>query len=210
MRSMWLVVLWGVAWFLGPASTAADPDPQALVKQVVAAAGGEDALLRLFRTRETVNVSADPEKKAPERISVYEPPRYWWTGRNERVKDEAKPDEPAIFLVWAWTLGMLTDPAARLEAIPEVVESGRPALGLRVSGTVSPAMDLYFDKAESRLVRIDWRTDIHRLSDWKEHDGVTYPAKCVGYKKATGKPWYFSEIIDLERLEGVPDGLMRR
>lgn len=209
MQLSWPVALWGVACFSGPI-TAADVDPQAIVKQVVTAAGGEDKLLKLFRTRETVNVSPDPEKKAPIRVSVYEPPKYWWTGRNERVKDEKKPDEPAIFLVWAWTLGILTDPASRLEVLPEVIESGRPAFGLRVSGTVSPAMDLYFDKAESRLARIDWRTDIHRFSDWKEHDGVKYPAKCVGYKKATGKPWYFSEVIELERLEEVPDGLKRR
>lgn len=141
---------------------------------------------------------------------MYEPPNYWWTGKNERVKDEKKPDEPATFLVWAWTLGMLTDPASKLEVIPDVVEADKPAVGLRVSGTVTPAMDLYFDMAESRLVRIDWRSDIHRFSDWKEVGGAKYPAKCVGYKKATGKPWYFSEIIELERLKDLPEGLKRR
>jgi hypothetical protein len=180
------------------------------VKQVITAAGGEDKLLQLFRTRETVNVSSDPEKKVPERVSVYEPPKYWWTGKNERVKDEQKPDEPAIFLVRAWTLELLTNPASKLEVIPDVVESDKPAFGLRVSGTVSPAMDLYFDKGESRLVRIDWRCDILRFIDLKQHDGVKYPAKCAGYKKATVKPWYFSEIIELERLTELPDGLKRR
>ncbi len=209
MRQIWLPALWCVACSCGSTS-AADPDPKPLVKQVVTAAGGRDKLLKLFRTRETVNVSPDPDKKAPVRVSVYEPPKYWWTGKNERVKDEKKPDEPAVFLVWAWTLGILTDPSSKLEVIPEVVESDEPAFGLRVSGTVIPAMDLYFDKAESRLVRIDWRTDIHRFSHWKEHDGVKYPAKCAGYKKATGKPWYFSEIIELERLKELPDGLKRR
>lgn len=209
MRLVWFVSLWGVAFISGPI-IAAEPDPKALVKQVVTAAGGEDKLLKLFRTRETVNVSSDPEKKAPVRVSVYEPPKYWWTGKNERVKDEKKPDEPAIFLVWAWNLGILTDPASKVEVLPEIVESDKPAFGLRVSGAVSPAMDLYFDKAERRLVRIDWRTDIHRFSNWQEHDGVKYSAKCVGYKKATGKPWYFSEIIELERLQELPDGLKRR
>lgn len=191
-------------------TTAADPDPSTLVKQAIAAAGGDEKLLKLFRSRETVNVSSDPEKKVPERVSVYEPPTHWWNGKNERVKDEKKPDEPAIFLVWAWTLGMLTDPATQLEIIPEVVESDKPSVGLRVSGTVTPPMDLYFDKADSRLVRIDWRSDIHRFSEWKEHDGVKYPAKCVGYKKATGKPWYYSEILELERLKELPEGLKRR
>jgi hypothetical protein len=209
MRVVGLLALCCVSYLPG-FTRAAEPTPEALVKQVITAAGGEDKLLKLFRTRETVNVSSDPEKKVSERVSVYEPPKYWWTGKNERVKDEQKPDEPAIFLVRAWTLELLTDPASKLELIPDVVESDKPALGLRVSGTVSPAMDLYFDKAESRLVRIDWRSDIHRFSDWKEHDGVKFPAKCTGYKKATGKPWYFSEIIELERLKELPEGLKRR
>ncbi|MFO0950819.1 MAG: hypothetical protein U0835_06620 [Isosphaeraceae bacterium] len=209
MRLVPLAACWCLACFSG-STTAAEADPKTLVKQVVTAAGGEDKLLKLFRTRETVNVSSDPAKKAPVRVSVYEPPKYWWTGKNERVKDEKKPDEPAIFLVWAWTLGILIDPASKLEVIPEIVEADKPAFGLRVGGTVSPAMDLYFNKADRRLVRIDWRTDIHRFSDWKEHDGVRYPAKCAGFKKATGKPWYFSEIIELERLKESPDGLKRR
>jgi hypothetical protein len=200
----------GCATFVVSSTAAAEPGPESLVKQVIAAAGGEDRLLKLFRTRETVNVSSDPQKQAPERVSVYEPPKYWWTGKNERVKDEKQPQEPATFLVWAWTLGILTDPASKLDLIPDVVESDKPAVGLRVSGSVTPAMDLYFDKAESRLVRIDWRSDIHRFSDWKEVDGVKYAAKCVGYKKATGKPWYFSEIIALERLKALPEGLKRR
>lgn len=209
MRIFCLVAL-NCSFCFSSSVIASEPDPPAVVKRVIDAAGGEDKLLRLFRTRETVNVSATPEKKVPERVSVYEPPKYWWTGKNERVKNEAMPDEPATFLVWAWTLGILTDPASKLEAIPDVVESNEPAIGLRVSGTVTPPMDIYFNKAESRLIRIDWRSDIHRFSDWKELDGVKYPAKCVGYKKTTGKPWYFSEIIELERLTDLPEGLKRR
>lgn len=209
MRVVGLLTL-GCVWLLSGSASASEPDAKTLVKQVVTAAGGEDKLLKLFRTRETVNVSSDPEKKAPERVSVYEPPNYWWTGKTERVVDEKAPKEPATFLVWAWTLGALTDPASKVDVIPEVTESDKPAFGLRVSGTVTPALDLYFDKAESRLLRIDWRSDIVRFSDWKEHDGVKYPAKCVGYKKSTGKPWYFSEIIELERLKELPEGLKRR
>ena len=209
MRVVCLMTLFFMT-YLSDFTTANELDPTTVVKQVVTAVGGEDKLFQLFRTRETVNVSSDPEKQAPVRESVYEPPKYWWTGKNERVKNEAMPDEPATFLVWAWTLGILKDPASKLEVIPDIVESDKPAIGLRVSGTVTPPMDLYFDKAVSRLVRIDWRSDIHRFTDWKDLDGVKYAAKCVGYKKATGKTWYFSEIVELERLKELPEGLKRR
>jgi hypothetical protein len=196
----------GCVFFLSSFANSAEPATAMLVEQVVNAAGGEDKLLKLFRIREQLNVSSDPDKKSNERVSVLEPPKFWWLGKKERVKDEK---EPATFLVWAWTLGALTDPKFKVEAIPEITEADKPAFGLRVSETITPPMDLYFDKTERRLVRIDWRADIHRFSDWKEHDGVTYPAKCIGYKKTTEKPWYFSEIIEIERLTELPEGLKR-
>lgn len=192
--------------FLASITHAAEPEPSDLVRQVVKAAGGEDKLLKLFRIREKINVSSDPDKKSNERVSVLEPPKYWWLGKKERVRDDK---EPATFLVWAWTLGALTDPKSKVEAIPEIIDADQPLFGLRVSETITPPMEFYFDKTESRLVRIDWRSDIHRFSNWQEHDGVKYPAKCIGYKKSSGKPWYFTEIIELQRLTELPEGLQR-
>ncbi len=191
---------------LAQSGLADDPDAKQLIKQAVAAAGGEAKLLKLFRIRERLNVSADPKKKGNIRVSVLQPPKYWWMGKRERVSQNK---EPATFLVWAWTLGVFLDPASKVMVLPEITEAGKPAFGLRVSGAIKPPMDVYFDKAKSRLVRIDWRRDIHRFSEWKMHDGVTYPAKCVGYRKKTGRPWYFSEILKLERLKKLPKGLKR-
>jgi hypothetical protein len=184
----------------------AEPGPEDLVQKVVSAVGGEDRLLRLFRMRERLNVSSDPGKPGSERVSVLEPPRYWWVGNRERVRED---HEPATFLVWAWTLGALTDPASKVELLPEIVEDDQPLVGLRVSGAINPPMDLYFGKSDHRLSRIDWRSDTHRFRDWKEHDGVKYPSRCVGSKKATGKPWYFTEILEVERLKTLPEGLKR-
>lgn len=176
-------------------------DPQALVAKATEAAGGKDKLLTLFRYTERLNVSADPAKPGNERTSTVQPPTHWWLGKRDRVQDDK---EPAIFLVWGWTLGALHDPKSKLTALPEIVEEGKPAVGLRVAETIEPPLDLYFDKTDFRLVRIDWRSDIHRFSEIREHDGVRYPAKVVGTKKSTGKPWYFSEILKLERLKVPP------
>lgn len=183
---------------------ATEPDTDALVAKAVQAAGGEEKLLKLFRIKEQLSVGSNPDKKGKVRVSVIEPPDYWWIG--EKQRDE---DEPARYLAWAWTLAAVTDPESKLEVLPEIVEADKPAYGLRVSGTVTPPMDLYFDKGEGRLLRIDWKSSVHRLSDWKESDGVSYPSKCVGYKRKTNQPWYFSEIVELQRLEELPEGLSR-
>ncbi len=185
---------------------AEDSDADAIVQRVVFAAGGEAKLFRLFKITKQLNVSSDPDKKPNERVSVLEPPEHWWLGRKNRVQADK---EPATYLVWAGTLGAVVDPASKVEVIPAIVESEKATVGLRISETVNPPMDLYFDQESSRPLRIDWRSDIHRFSNWKEHDGMSYPANCVGYKKASGKPWYFTEITELERLESLPDGLQR-
>jgi len=49
-----------------------------------------------------------------------------------------------------------------------------------------------------------YRGSVRRFSEWKEHDGVTCPPKCVGYKKNTCKEWYFREIIERQRLKKLP------
>ena len=183
-----------------------DVDVKATIRTVVQTAGGEDKILKLFRMKERLNVSGNPDAKGNERVSVLEPPEHWWLGKRDRVKEEM---EPATYLVWAWTMGALVDAKSKIETVPDVTENDKPAFGLRISGTINPPLEMYFDKSDNRLIRIDWRSDIHRFSEWKEHDGFKYPAKVVGYKKATGKPWYFTEILEIERLSELPAGVQR-
>ena len=205
MRSLLCVLLLGLGLNQSLA-TAEEKDAPTLIKQVVKAVGDEEKLLKLFRIKERLNVTSDETKPGSVRVSVLEPPEHWWLGTRDRVKQDK---EPATFLVWGWTLRGLVDPKAKVEKIADITEADKPAFGLRISETITPPMDLYFDPTDNRLVRIDWRSDIHRFSDWKEHDGVKYPAKCIGYKKTTGKPWYFSTIEELERLKELPAGLKR-
>jgi len=138
MRTAGLFVV-GFAFVAGASIHAAEPGADALVQKVVRTAGGEGKILKLFRIKEMLNVSSDPEKAANARVSVLEPPNYWWLGKKERVKDDK---EPATFLVWAWTLGAITDPKSKVEAIPEIMEDDKPAFGLRISETINPPMDM--------------------------------------------------------------------
>ncbi len=182
-------------------------DPKPLIDKAITAVGGKDKLLTLFRAKELFHFGDKPEpaegKKRSTRESVIEPPKYWWIGTKERA------EEPAKYDVWAWTLGVLTDAQSKVEVIPDMTDEGRAAYGLRVSGTVTPAMDLYFDKETSLLCRLDWRGDFYRFSEWKEHDGVKYASRTIIFKKAGGKPWFYHEVTGLERLKELPANLKR-
>lgn len=188
-------------------SNAQTPDPKPLIDKAITAVGGKDKLLTLFRVKELFHFGDKPEpaegKKRSTRESVIEPPKYWWIGTKERA------EEPAKYDVWAWTLGVLTDAQSKVEVIPDMTDEGRAAYGLRVSGTVTPAMDLYFDKETSLLCRLDWRGDFYRFSEWKEHDGVKYASRTIIFKKSGGKPWFYHEVTGLERLKELPAKLKR-
>jgi hypothetical protein len=190
-----------------PRTTHAEDSPgtpaRELVSKVVAAAGGEETLLKLFRMEERYNSGKERTSPGTSRVSVVEPPKYWWIGTKERGT------EPAKITTWAWTLGVLNDPKSKLEILPDITEGEKTLTGLRVTESVDPAIDLYFDKSTYELVRVDWRNDIYRFSDWKDFDGTRYPAKCDMFRRNTGEPWFFHEIVAIERLQDLPEGLKR-
>jgi type 1 glutamine amidotransferase len=182
------------------------PNAKSLIDQIVKAAGGKGKLLSRFTIQEELNVSSDMEKPGKPRESIFDGHDHWWY-RSGKGKWEKKVNEPATDLVWAWTLQALLDSKSKIVPIPEMKDGDDILVGLRISETIKPSMDIYFDKKNLQLVRIDWRKDINRFSDWREHDGTTYPSKCIGYKKDSGKPWFRSEITELKRLEELPDEL---
>lgn len=203
MRSLLIVLSFTALTAFSSYGQSADPKP--LVEKAITAVGGKDRLLKIFRIKEIFHFGDKPEpeagKKRSTRESFLEMPGWWWINKKERA------DEPAKFDVWAWTLGVLVDEKTKIEVIPDLTDEGRSAFGLRVSGTIDPAMDLYFDKETNLLLRLDWRGDFYRFSGWQEHDGVKYAGKTVIFKKASGKPWFFHEVTELERLKTLPEGL---
>jgi hypothetical protein len=78
--------------FLQLSATAAEADPQELVKQVVESAGGEEKLLTLFRFRERVLITATPAAPVAKgekgnRTSVVQVAGDWWINGAKRDKD---------------------------------------------------------------------------------------------------------------------------
>ncbi len=185
-------------------SSASPASPEMkLVSKVIAAAGGDDKLLTLFRMEERYNAGKEAVTPGTPRVSVVEPPKSWWIGTKERGT------EPAKITAWAWTLGVLKDPKSKLELLPDITDNEKSLSGLRITESVDPALDMYFDKETSELVRVDWRNDIYRFSDWKDFDGTKYPAKCAMFRRSSGEPWFFHEIVTIERLQELPEGLQR-
>lgn len=191
-----------VAFAADAEAPARSAELNAAVGKIVEAAGGADKLLTLFSMKESLVLNPDGVKKGSERFSVLEPPRYWWLNKADRGA------EPAKFLVWAWTLGALTEPKSKLTALPEIADGEATLFGIEVGETITPAMKIYFDKRDNRIARIDWRGSIHRFSEWKEAEGLKYPARTIG-SYTNGKAWYQTDISEVTRLKELPEGLKR-
>lgn len=174
-----------------------------LVRKVVAAAGGEARQLTVFRMKERYNSGAEYVSPGTARESVIALPDRWWLGSTERGT------EPAKTVAWAWSGSLLTDAKSKIELLADITDNEKLLAGLRVTGSVTPALDMYYDKKDFSLVRVDWRNDIYRFSVMKEYDGFKYPSKCVLHKRDSGKPWFFHEVVNLERLTEIPAGLKK-
>jgi hypothetical protein len=193
------------AAFLTNFAQAQTTDPKPLVEKALTAVGGKDKLLKIFRIKEIYHFGSTPEpaegKKRSTRESILSQPDKWWINKKERGVEPAKDD------VRAWSLDLLVDEKSKIESIPDLIDEGLDCVGLRISGSVTPAMDFYFDKETSLLHRLDWRGDFYRFSDWKEHDGLRYASKTIIFKVKDEKPWFFHEVTDIERLTNLPAGL---
>jgi hypothetical protein len=179
------------------------PAPATLVDAALKASGGKDKILTLFSMKEVLILGPDGKKKGSPRSSVLEPPKYWWLGGKDRA------GEPAKLLVWVWTLGAFADAKSKLAAVPELRDGEADLVGLEITGSVDPAMKVYFDKKTGLIARIDWKGSLHRFSEWKELDGLKYPSRTVGSYAAGDKPWYQTDITEIVRLKELPEGLMR-
>jgi hypothetical protein len=182
-------------------------DPKPLVEKALNAVGGKDKLLKIFRIKEIYHFGSTPEpaagKKRSTRESILSQPDKWWINKKERGVEPAKDD------VRAWSLDLLIDEKSKFEVIPDLTDEGKTLHGLRVSGSVTPAMDFYFDKETSLLHRLDWRGDFYRFSNWKEYDGLKYASKTIIFKVNGSKPWFFHEVTEIERLAQLPEGLVK-
>jgi len=216
MRVVYIILAICCVSFTSIAISAAEQEPQELVRQVVKTAGGEDKLLKLFRFRERVLITETPaapvaKDEKGNRTSVVEVSGDWWIDMAKRDKDKVR------VLCWAWSLRILLDPKSKIEAVPDITVADKPAFGLRVSESVKEPIELFFDKESKRLVAIDYSDTRHVFSEWKETDeGHQYPSHVVGFSFTNrdagtlkDKQWYQTDILELTPLKELPIELKR-
>ena len=192
----------------------ADAATKKLVEEVVATAGGEEKLLKLFRFRERVLITATPAApvtpdEKENRTSVVQVSGNWWIGTAKRDKDKVR------VLCWTWSLRILLDPKSKIQTVPDITVADKPAFGLRVTESVKEPIDLFFDKESKRLVAIDYTDTRHLFSEWKKTaEGHQYPSHVVGVRfadRAAGKlqdtQWYQTDILELTPLTELPADL---
>lgn len=197
-----------------PIQATSSPDPEELIADVIAAAGGKDKLFRLFRFRERVLVQDSPAEPVKEdepgnRTSVVVAGGDWWVGSSKRMY------ETAHVLCQAWSLRILLDDTAEFELLPELILSDKPTTGLRVSKATEEPVDLYFDKETRQLAAIDYKDSRNLFSEWKEtSDGFKYPSHVIGIRfadRANGtlkdKQWYQTDILEITPLAELPPEL---
>ena len=188
-----------------------EPAAKKLVEEVVATAGGEEKLLKLFRFRERVLITSTPAApvtpdEKENRTSVVHVSGNWWIGTAKRDKDKVR------VLCWTWSLRILLDPKSKIQTLPDITVADIPAFGLRVTESIKEPIDLFFDKESKRLVAIDYTDTRHLFSEWKKTiEGHQYPSHVVGFRfadRAAGnlqdKQWYQTDILELTPLMELP------
>lgn len=193
-----------------------DAAAQKLIEQVIDAIGGDDKLLQRFRFRERVLISSTPTP-APQpdekgnRTSTIEVGGRMWVGTNPREKDKVR------ILIWAWSLGILKAPEAKITVVKDAMIDGKPALGLQVAGVAKEPLELFFHADSKLLIAIDYTDTRHSFSEWKKSDaGHSYPSHVVGHrfvdrakKTLNEKQWYQTDILELTPLAELPAELKK-
>lgn len=178
------------------------PAASALAAKIVTSHGGADKLLRTFKFTEVYLLAG--KDKGTERTSTLQPPNLWYVGKAERVSEQNKGG--VCHDVWMWTLAPLIDPKTKLEALPDASVEGKAAHGLKVSVSIEPPMNVFFDAATDDLLKIEWKGEQFLFSTPMAVDGTRVPSKCVLIGK-NGKERMRTELKKIERLPSLPADL---
>ena len=131
-----------------------------LVEEAVKVVGGADKIPKIFRWKEPWFLGESSNANPREALLV--PPTAWYQDGKNLATGNADRTEKA-YLVWVWTLAPLLALDSKLTLLPESTVGGKPIVGVRLTRDQQKDIDIYFEKENKRLARIDWRAYPDRL-----------------------------------------------
>jgi hypothetical protein len=164
--------------------------------------------------KEDTDIEINGQKTAV--TTVFNGTKAWIKAGGQTIDMDQKMVGAMKEAVYQFRVGLLVelkDPKYELSSLGETKVDGRPVLGIKVSSKGHKDISLYFDKANSLLVRTDSRTldfatgmevaEETIVSGYQEMDGVKTPKKIRTQRD--GQKYLEAEITDLKLLDKEPD-----
>jgi outer membrane lipoprotein-sorting protein len=133
----------------------------------------------------------------------------------EMTKELLAAQQESQYAGWVASLIPLKDPKYTLSVLPEDKVADRPAAGVKVTSKGHIAVELYFDKETSLLVRTKFRNkdpmtgqevdQVATFSDFKEISGVKMPVKMTMFRD--GQKFIEAEQSNMKLVEQLDDSL---
>ena len=134
---------------------------------------------------------------------------------DDKTKSEIKEQVYAEMIAG---LTLFQDKALQLSPLGEVNFEGRPTLGIRVSSKGHRDVNVYFDKENGLLIKLESRAvdlgsgqEVSQekvFSDYKVIDGIMRPRKVVIFQD--GKKLLDVQVIELKFLDRLDDSVFAK
>ena len=134
-------------------------------------------------------------------------------------KAELLEERTQMYADWVASLAPLRKKGFKLSPVGEVQVGGKPAVGIRVERDGRPAVSLFFDKKNHRLVKSEFAIPDAKaggkevleeiiFKDYKDFQGVPHPTRILIDRD--GKRYVDSEVTDLHLQEHLDESLFAR
>jgi hypothetical protein len=148
--------------------------------------------------------------------TVYDGKKSALVVNNQKLPADDKLNEAmkeGVYQMQVGRLIILKDKSVELTSLGEAQVNGKPALGVRAAKKGHPDVNMFFDKASSLPVKVEWRTrdfttgvevtEERFISDYQTVEGMQSPRKVEVNRD--GKRFIEAEVTEVQYLERLDD-----
>jgi hypothetical protein len=238
-RIVGLVLAWTGVWLTVPLQADDQDAARALIERAIKAHGGEDGLAKFQTSRragtgtmvlsgkelpfteetvvqlpERARIAVDVDRKV-QIITVVNGDKGWNSAGGavmELSKERVEEIREESYVLWLATLVPLKKSSFKLTPLTEVKVNGKPVVGVQASAKDHGDVNLFFDKENGLLVKIERKAreagvpveKEYFYSEHKEFAGVKLPTKLV--LLINGKKVIESSSLTYKVLDKVSEG----